>query len=74
MVLPRTGHKQLAQYEAFTVLAEGCRHLANNCVTKGARGILKDLADSIDRNIETGNYVNIGALLVTNEGPVGEAS
>ena len=42
------------RFEAFSVLAAGCRHLAQTCVTSGARDMLRNLADDLDRQaIET---------------------
>ena len=63
MVSPRNNQQQLARYEAFTVLAEGCRHLAQNCVTKGAKFMLNNLADSIERGVATDSYGNIAGLM-----------
>ena len=37
------------RFEAFSVLAEGCRHLAQTCVTSGARDMLRNLANDLDR-------------------------
>ena len=37
------------RFEAFSVLAAGCRHLAQTCVTSGARDMLRNLADDLDR-------------------------
>jgi len=42
------------RFEAFSVLAAGCRHLAQTCVTSGARDMLRNLADDLYRQaIET---------------------
>jgi hypothetical protein len=37
------------RFEAFSVLASGCRHLAQTCVTSGARDMLRNLADDLER-------------------------
>ena len=37
------------RFEAFSVLAAGCRHLAQTCVTSGARDMLRNLAEDLDR-------------------------
>ena len=37
------------RFEAFSVLAAGCRHLAQTCVTSGARDMLRNLADDLER-------------------------
>jgi hypothetical protein len=37
------------RFEAFSVLAAGCRQLAQTCVTSGARDMLRNLADDLDR-------------------------
>ena len=37
------------RFEAFSVLSAGCRHLAQTCVTSGARDMLRNLADDLDR-------------------------
>jgi len=63
MVSPPKSHQQLARYEAFTVLAEGCRHLAQNCVTKGAKFMLNKLADSIEREVAEEGYSSISSLM-----------
>ena len=36
------------RFEAYSVLAAGCRHLAQTCVTSGARDMLRNLADDLD--------------------------
>jgi hypothetical protein len=41
--------RSLEQYEAYSVLSNGCRHLALTCVTRGAQKILQRLADQFDR-------------------------
>jgi len=43
------GNKLIEQYEAFSVLASGCRQLAQTCVTEGARATLCNLADELDQ-------------------------
>jgi hypothetical protein len=45
----RAKKRSLDQYEAYSVLSTGCRHLARTCVTRGARKILQRLADQFDR-------------------------
>ena len=39
----------LERYEAYTILSQGVRHLAQTCVTRGARKMLQRLADQFDR-------------------------
>ena len=43
------GNKLIEQYEAFSVLASGCRQLAQTCVTDGAKAMLCKLADELDQ-------------------------
>ena len=45
------GNESVERYEAFSVLASGCRHLAQTCVTDGARDILRKLADQLDLEV-----------------------
>ena len=43
------GNKLIEQYEAFSVLASGCRQLAQTCVTEGAKAMLCNLADELEQ-------------------------
>ena len=43
------GTESVERFEAFSVLAGGCRHLAQTCMTDGARDILRKLADQLDQ-------------------------
>ena len=54
------------RFEAFSVLAEGCRHLAQTCVTSGARDMLRDLADDLDRQATEPEGESIEALVAAN--------
>jgi hypothetical protein len=47
--LLRPKKASVEQYEASTVLAQGCRQLAQTCMTRGARRILQRMANQFER-------------------------
>jgi hypothetical protein len=51
------------RFEAFSVLAAGCRHLAQTCVTSGARDMLRNLADDLERQANETDGDSMEALV-----------
>ena len=51
------------RFEAYSVLAAGCRHLAQTCVTSGARDMLRNLADDLDRQADEADAIGIEAIV-----------
>ena len=54
------------RFEAYSVLAAGCRHLAHTCVTSGARDMLRNLADDLDRQAAETDGDSIEMLVEAN--------
>jgi hypothetical protein len=54
------------RFEAFSVLAAGCRQLSQTCVTSGARDMLRKLADDLDRQAIEPDGDSIEALVAAN--------
>ena len=53
------GTKLIEQYEAFSVLAIGCRQLAQTCVTEGAKAMLSKLADELEGGVDERDLLEI---------------
>jgi len=56
------GHQSVERFEAFSVLASGCRQLAQTCVTDGAKRMLRALADDLDQQQASGT-ANLGKIV-----------
>ena len=54
------GHQSVERFEAFSVLASGCRQLAQTCMTDGAKRMLRALADDLDQ--QASGTASLGAI------------
>ncbi|MCH8615490.1 hypothetical protein LZ016_05165 [Sphingomonas sp. SM33] len=55
------GYQSVERFEAFSVLASGCRQLAQTCMTDGAKTMLRALADDLDQQVS--GTASLGAIV-----------
>jgi hypothetical protein len=55
------GYQSVERFEAFSVLASGCRQLAQTSITDGAKRMLRALADDLDQ--QASGTASLGAIV-----------